>query len=60
LGVFGASAVAAEMFGMDRRYIAYAMSIAGSYASGNIQSGGDFKRVRAGIELMLVSGPEGQ
>jgi 2-methylcitrate dehydratase PrpD len=52
LGVFGASAVAAKMFGMDPRHIAYAMSIAGSHASGTTeytQSGGDVKRVHAGI-----------
>jgi 2-methylcitrate dehydratase PrpD len=52
LGVFGASAVAAKMLGMDAQNIACAMSIAGSHASGTTeytQSGGDVKRVHAGI-----------
>lgn len=52
LGVFGAAAVAAKMLGMDPEQIAYALSIAGSHASGTTefaQSGGDVKRVHAGI-----------
>lgn len=55
LGVFGASAVAAKMLGMDPEHIAYAMSIAGSHASGTIefaQSGGDVKRVHAGLRCL--------
>ena len=51
-GVFGASAVAAKMLGMDPEHIAHAMSIAGSHAPGTTefaQSGGDVKRVHAGI-----------
>jgi len=52
LGVFGASAVAAKMLGMDPKHITHAISIAGSHASGTTeytQSGGDVKRVHAGI-----------
>lgn len=52
LGVFGASAVAGKMLGMGPKEIAYAMSIAGSHASGTTEfslSGGDVKRVHAGL-----------
>jgi 2-methylcitrate dehydratase PrpD len=52
LGVFGASAVAAKMLGMDAQHIALALSIAGSHASGTTefaQSGGDVKRLHAGL-----------
>jgi 2-methylcitrate dehydratase PrpD len=52
LGVFGASAVAAKMLGMDPEHIALAMSIAGSHASGTTEfslTGGDAKRLHAGL-----------
>lgn len=52
LGVFGASAVAGKMLGMDPGQIANAMSIAGSHASGTTEfsiSGGDVKRLHAGL-----------
>ena len=52
LGVHGASAVAAKMLGLDPKQIAYAISFAGSHASGTTefaQTGGDVKRVHAGI-----------
>jgi 2-methylcitrate dehydratase PrpD len=52
LGVFGASAVAAKMLGMNPTEITNALSIAGSHASGTTeytQTGGDVKRVHAGI-----------
>ena len=52
LGVFGASAVAGKMLGLDPERIAYGMGIAGSHASGTTEfalTGGDVKRVHAGI-----------
>jgi 2-methylcitrate dehydratase PrpD len=50
--VFGASAVAGKMLGLDPERIAYGMSIAGSHASGTTEfalTGGDVKRVHAGV-----------
>lgn len=52
LDVFGASAVAGKMLGLDPAHIAQAMSIAGSHASGTTEfsiSGGDVKRLHAGL-----------
>lgn len=50
LSVFGASAVAAKMLGMDPDHITNAISIAGSHASETTEfaeTGGDVKRVHA-------------
>lgn len=54
-GPFGAAAAAAKLLALDARASTYALGIAGSHCSGTTeydQSGGDIKRLHAGIAAM--------
>ncbi|MBI2861694.1 MAG: MmgE/PrpD family protein, partial [Chloroflexi bacterium] len=53
-GVFGATAAAGKLLGLNEEQMAHAFGIAGSHAGGTVeydQSGGEVKRVHAGIAV---------